>query len=436
VLDRLWSRLWLAVFLATVIPLVAFLLLGVFIIQRNVENADIEAIGRQARVLSAVVANQSPDERIATQDAVASVGRTMTIAPLDSLAGRLPDDAAAEVESGGFAAGRIRQPDDVIYAAVRKGSVVVLLERPYDTPVLDWSQWTGRLLFGTLLAAGCTIVVSLVLAHTIARPVDRVVQASTAVAHGKTPTSLPVGGPWELRSLSESFNTMSEELARARRTERSFLLSVSHELKTPVAAMRGFAEGVQEDVIDPQKAATFILAESRRLERLIGDLLDLARLGAGRFEIRPQMLDLRQVANDAALRCSYAADSLHTKVVVLSAPQAPAIGDPDRVIQAVSNLIENALRLSPQGGLVTVEVGPGRIKVIDSGPGLSPEDMAHAFDRFFLYDRYKGERPVGTGLGLALVSELVVAMDGTVSASAGASGGTEFTIRLPASARA
>jgi two-component system sensor histidine kinase BaeS len=98
----------------------------------------------------------------------------------------------------------------------------------------------------------------------------------------------------------------------------------------------------------------------------------------------------------------------------------------------VSNLIENALRLSPQGGLVTVEVGPGRIKVIDSGPGLSPEDMAHAFDRFFLYDRYKGERPVGTGLGLALVSELVIAMDGTVSASAGASDGTEFTIRLPA----
>jgi hypothetical protein len=96
-LDWLWSRLWLAVFLATVIPLVAFLLLGAFLIQRSVENADVEAIGRQARILSAIVAGQSRDERAAIQDAVASVGRTMTIAPIDSLDGWLPEQAARDV---------------------------------------------------------------------------------------------------------------------------------------------------------------------------------------------------------------------------------------------------------------------------------------------------------------------------------------------------
>ncbi len=432
-LDRVWSRLWLAVFLATVIPLAVFLLFGALLIQRSVENADIRAIGRQARTLGAIVADETPSQRAAVQDAVASVGRQLSIMPLDALAGSLPDSAIAEVKTAGFAEGRLLAPDDVIYAAVRSGDEVLLLRRPYDTPVLDLRQWLGQMLIGGLLAASCAIVVSLILARTIARPVDRVADASRALALGESPTSIPPEGPRELRSLTTSFNMMSADLERARAAERSFLLSVSHELRTPVAAVQGFAEGIQEGVIDTEKAAAFIVAESRRLERLIGDLLDLARVGAGRFDVRPQELDLRRIAQDAAERCAAAADSLTTQVVVTAAAPCPAYGDPDRVLQLTSNLIENALRLSPPGGVVTVETRPGSVTVVDNGPGLSADDLEHAFDRFFLYDRHKRDRAVGTGLGLALVQELAHAMGGGAGATSTPGVGTAFTVWLPVS---
>ena len=437
-LDRLWSRLWLAVFLATVIPLAAFLILGALFIQRSVENADVGAIGRQAHTLSAVLADQTPGQRVATQAAVASVGRRLLILRLTALAGQLPSDAVTSVQTTGAAEGRVRSPEDSIFGAVRVGDEVVVLQRPYETPVLDWTGWFGRLLAGGLLAATCAIVASLIVARAIARPVDRVVGASDALAHGESPPSLPAEGPRELRSLTESFNTMSEELERAHDAEQQFLLTVSHELRTPVAAVRGFAEGIREGVINTDKATAFILAESRRLERLIGDLLDLARLRAGRFDIRPQSVDLRHIAEEAAQRCGAAADSLTSSVVVLAAPKSPAFGDPDRVLQITSNLIENALRSSPPGGIVSVETGPGLIAVTDCGPGLDQHDLTRAFERYALHDRHKatGRQTGGAGIGLALVRELTEAMGGSVAVAPAPGAGSVFTVLLPVSAEA
>jgi signal transduction histidine kinase len=435
VLDRLWSRFWLAVFLATAIPLAAFFVFGVVLIQRSVENADVQAIGRQARTLRAVIADQSPDERVATQAAVTSVGRRLSIYSLDAIAGQLPDAAVESLRRTGMASGRIHAPEGSIFGAARLGDEVVVLERPYETPVLDLTPWLSRVLLGSLITATCAIVASLLLARTVASPVDGVVRASEALAHGETPQPLPLEGPRELRSLSESFNTMAQELARAHDAERRFLLSISHELRTPVAAVQGFAESIREDVIDPHRAAAFILAESRRLERLIGDLLDLARLRAGRFDVRPQHLDLRRIAAEAAERAGAAAESLDTDVVVLAARPSPAFADPDRVLQITSNLIENALRVSPPGSVVSIETGPGRVLVTDNGPGLDAEDLEAAFERYILHDRQKqaGGRTGAAGLGLALVKELVETMGGSVEVETASGSGSAFLVRLPVS---
>jgi signal transduction histidine kinase len=115
---------------------------------------------------------------------------------------------------------------------------------------------------------------------------------------------------------------------------------------------------------------------------------------------------------------------------------APALGDEDRLLQVISNLIENALRLTPEGGSVHIEAAPGRVSVRDTGPGIAPEDLPRAFERFYLHDRYRSERPVGSGLGLAIVQELVQAMHGSVSAAEVPGGGAEFTVLLPAADRA
>jgi two-component system sensor histidine kinase BaeS len=125
-----------------------------------------------------------------------------------------------------------------------------------------------------------------------------------------------------------------------------------------------------------------------------------------------------------------AAQRLSIELTSEVADDAWAVGDADRLLQATSNLIENALRLTPAGGAITVSAGLGRIAVRDTGPGLAPDDLPHAFERFYLHDRYRSERPVGSGLGLAIVKELVAAMGGSVQARSAAGGGAEFALQL------
>ncbi len=430
-LDRLWARMWLAVFLATAVPLVAFLILGAVVLQASIENADLAALARHANLLSAIIEKQPREQRAAIQDAVAGVDRALSIFPADAVDTHLPPESVAELEAAGVVTGRQDQPGREMYAAVRRGSEVFVLERPYTTPIVDWRQWTGRLLLGALLAVGCAAAASLIVARAVTRPVSRVAGASRQVAAGSTPLPIETRGPRELRSLTLSFNHMSQELERARLAEKVFLLSVTHELRTPLAAIRGFALGQAEGVVAPEMASEFILSESARLERLVEDLLDLARLGQERFTVRSEPVDLAELSAEAVRRCEAAADRLETRVVLMASPESPARGDPDRIVQCVTNLVENALRLSPAGGAVRVAVQPGSIRVVDSGPGLDADDLAHAFDRFRLYDRYKATRPVGTGLGLALVRELVETMGGQVEASSSEDGGAAFSIRLP-----
>lgn len=432
--DRLWMRVWLAVFLATAVPLVAFIILGALLLQSSLRDADIAALGRQANLLSIIIEKQPPEDRVTVHESVESVGRTLAVFPVADAASHLDAAALAELDARGRVAGEMATPSPGLYAAVERGGEIVVLQRPYASPIIPWRALAGRIGLGALLAVACAVAASVLLARAVTRPIARVAQASRVMAKGVSPPPVAAAGPREVRDLTESFDSMSREIRRVHDAERAFLLSVTHELKTPVAAVRGFALGQKEGVIGPEMASEFILAESSRLERLVEDLLDLARMGQGRFHVRAEDVDLAELAESAVRSCEAAAAGLDTKVVMDAPGGSGAVGDPDRIVQVIVNLVENALRLNPAGGEIRVTVGPGRVAVADSGPGLDDDDLAHAFDRFHLYDRYRGRRPVGTGLGLALVRELVESMRGSVAVTNSPSGGAVFVVSLPCDA--
>jgi two-component system OmpR family sensor kinase len=318
------------------------------------------------------------------------------------------------------------------YAARLVGGKAFVLLRPTDRVASSWRPHLNGLLIGALAAVVLAGAAAFLLARATARPVRRVAEASRSLAASRVPAPVPIEGPRELVSLAESFNDMAAQLERARAAERSFLLSVSHELKTPLTAIRGYAEGLAEDAVPADEAAETIANESRRLERLVGDLLDLARMNRSEFSVHSEPIDLAAAAREVVRRYRGQASSFGVALEAVANGAAPALGDADRTLQVVSNLVENALRLTPRGGLVRVVAAPGELTVEDTGPGLEPEELEHAFDRFYLYSRYGNERPVGTGLGLAIVKQLVEGMHGSVEVESVPGRFTRFVVRLPA----
>jgi two-component system, OmpR family, sensor kinase len=308
-----------------------------------------------------------------------------------------------------------------------------VLLRPKSSTKSQWSPFLRALLIAALAGAGLAAVFAFALARRISGPVHRVAEAARTLARGTRPAPVPVEGAAELATLATAFNDLAEQLARAREAERSFLLSVSHELKTPLTAIRGWAEALGEGAVDAHDAAETVAAEAARLERLVRDLLDLARMNRTDFSVHPSEIDLAEVAADAVRRYQQQAAAFGVELVAVSEAAAPAVADADRALQVVSNLVENALRLTPRGGEVRVVTAPGVLRVEDTGPGLQQEERDRAFERFYLHERYGRERPVGTGLGLAIVKELTEAMGGHVEVVSEPGRLTAFTVRLPVS---
>jgi two-component system, OmpR family, sensor kinase len=295
-----------------------------------------------------------------------------------------------------------------------------------------WRPFLRDLLLSALAGAMLAAVLSFALARSIVRPLRRVADASDVLATERVHKPLPVEGPRELASLAQSFNEMAAQLAASRESERDFLLSVSHELKTPLTAIRGYAEGLAEGAFAPEEASHTILVEARRLERLVRDLLDLARMNRHEFSVGREPVDLAEVAREAVARHEASARTFSVSLTA-AGDESWVDADLDRVLQIASNLIENALRETPPGGAVTVQASGRQLLVADTGPGLEPDDLARAFDRFFLYDKYGRERPVGSGLGLAIVKQLALAMGGDVTVASSAGAGATFTLELPRS---
>ena len=249
----------------------------------------------------------------------------------------------------------------------------------------------------------------------------------------------------EFASLAGSINGMAQSLQDGRARERHLLLSVSHDLRTPLTSIRGFAEAIQDGAIeDNAQAADVIIAESRRLERLVGDLLDLTKLEARQVSIAIRPTDVAEVVTTTAEGFLPAAAKSGLAIVLrvpghdgmpVSAPPRPVAADPDRLAQLLANLLENSMTFARATVTVAVAEDPASgesvITVDDDGPGIAPDDLQRVFERFYRADRGPN-RQMGSGLGLAIVAELAMAMGGTVRAESpvNADGGSRFVVTL------
>jgi two-component system sensor histidine kinase BaeS len=286
-----------------------------------------------------------------------------------------------------------------------------------------------------LLVAG---LVAYWLARRLTRPLAAMQETAARIGEGDLSARvvLPRGTDEELAGLARTLDGMAAELEAGRGLERSFLLSVSHELRTPLTSIKGYAEAIADGAVvgreEQAHAAEIIVAEARRLERLVADLLDLARLDTKQFALTPRPIDARTVVAGAVEAFRPKASDLGITLELAANEAVPVDADPERLAQIVANLVENALKYAR--ARVRVDVirrnGSVELQVVDDGPGIDSADLPHVFERLFTSRTAPG-RKLGTGLGLAIVRELVGAMGGSAAAETLDGEGARFVVRIP-----
>jgi signal transduction histidine kinase len=304
------------------------------------------------------------------------------------------------------------------------------------------SQLRSRLLtlvWQLVIAFGVGVVVvgllGVYLSRRLTRPLGALAAAADEVAGGDYAVELPPArGSDEISTLSRRFGDMAAKLAESEQLSRNFLMSVSHELRTPLTAIRGHVSALREGVIDDPELSAASLAvieeEAMRLERLVGDVLDLAKLDAHRFTVLQEEVDMEQLTEraftafgeEARRRAIDYRSDIRARPVILT--------DGDRVLQIISNLLSNAFRWTPEGGRIWVELasenGAVSVAVNDTGPGIGPEERDRIFRPFWSRDGG------GTGLGLAIARELALALGGRIDLRSEPGLGSRFELVLPA----
>jgi two-component system OmpR family sensor kinase len=429
-LTTLRSRLFAGIAATVAVSILVTLVAGALLTRRSLEQEALRSLSRQVDLIAAQRSAKAAAPEVGSF--LATEQERLTILTPAQAELLLPAKGAAAVRGKTTATGSVElHGTRYLYAVRRNGSEALVLLRTAHNQASDWTPFLVGLGIAGAVGAALAALVAFVLARAVARPVSRVAEASRRLAAGEDPGKLREEGAGEVATLAAAFNHLSAELSRAQDAERAFLLSVSHELKTPLTAIRGHAEALTDGVLGEREAGTVIERETGRLERLIRDLLDLARLRRRSFSARSETVDLGEAARETVARYQPQSRRFGVALSAVVEPAALATGDADRVLQAVSNLVENALRCTPRGGAVRVLAAPGRLDIVDDGPGLGPDEIDRAFERFYLWERYGNDRPVGTGLGLAIVHELAEAMGGSVEVRSVLGVGSTFSLLLP-----
>lgn len=329
--------------------------------------------------------------------------------------------------------------DALVPLIVDDQAVGTLILRPSMTPLYGQLAWglLAPIAFISLFLALLTVMIGLLLTRRIVTPLSEVIAAARAVASGVLSTRVPASGPQDLRLLSDSFNQMAAALQESDQQRRNLLADVAHELRTPLTVMRGRLEGIVDGVY-PLETAQIVpaLEETYLLERLVEDLrlLTLAEMRQLPFDTRN--VALGNLAARAVDLFAAQAEELGIRLEVENrAPAALVHVDPQRTEQVIGNLIGNALRYTPAGGRVWLEVteaGPSVVlSVNDDGPGVAEEDLPHLFQRFWRGEKSRARASGGAGLGLSIARQLTEAQGGSIRAENRPEGGLRVEVAFP-----
>ena len=320
------------------------------------------------------------------------------------------------------------------------GATALLVAIGREEPLLRGGEFGPRAWLAFAVGAVLAAVLAAVLSRRIGRRLEIVRGAAGRIASGDFAARADVEGDDDVAALAASFNDMAADLEASRTREREFLLSVGHDLRTPLTTIRGYAEGLHSGVIAPddlQRVAGVLDTQTTRLSRLLEDLMLLARLESREFSVRREDVDLAALVRGLVEAERSRAAGLGLALSVDVADVGTVAVDPDRFGQALGNLLDNAFRYSPEGTTVTVslrDVGTDvELRVADNGPGIEESDLDRVFERLYVAQRYQPLRPEGSGLGLSIVRELVAAHGGMVAAESVVGHGTTLVVRLPTS---
>ena len=450
--TSLRARLWLsyAFLITTALTIVAVVLL-VFLVRNPLQTRQIQQELKSAQALIAA----DPKRYLADAAALEAVARENKVRVLVFNASRkVLSDTGQGQASLPFPRKNIlgRNTQTALdengtawlYSSARLNDnriLVVAAPRP-RVPVL--SIFTDELLSPILQGGAIALALSLILAYMLSRwvadPLQKVVVAARAYpAEAMKP--IPAQGPQEVQDLTRAFNSMVRRVDGAQRSQRDFVANVSHELKTPLTSIQGFAQAILDNTADTPEtrthAAAIIYNESARMHRMALDLLDLARLEAGTADLNMSPVDAGAVLRGVLEKFTPQAQKAGVGLFVDVPEGLPTInGDGDRLAQVFTNLVDNALKFTPADGRVTLSAKKAGVEmelsVTDTGSGVPEEALPRLFDRFYQADpsRASGERR-GAGLGLSIVKEIVEAHGGKIGVRSRAGHGTTFVIHLP-----
>lgn len=450
-------RIFWGAFLAAIVALLIGLTAGAVIRQQQLDSNRAE-LNRQAEVTATLVSSEiGPSLQADDRGGVRQVLRQLRliggydyleVATIDS-DGVTPlvDDPVllSEFPVGDFDARSVRQievADAPVFATTRLvevGAADLLIAIGREEPLLMSSAFTRPLTVGLGVGALLALAVSYLVSRRLSRRLADLEEAAVNLAGGDFSARARVEGSDDVAELSSTFNFMASNLQQAQRRERDFLMSVGHDLRTPLTTIRGYAEALDAGVIEPDefpRVADVLHRQTDRLSRLVEDLMLLARLAAREFTLRPEPVDLSAHIQELAEEHRVRAEKLGVRFESHIGLVGTVYIDPDRVSQLLGNLVDNALRYTPERGSVVLSMAGSSesvsFEIADTGPGIDEEDIPRVFERLYVAQRYRPIRPEGSGLGLSIVKELVDAMHGTVTVTSRPGHGTKVLVTLPA----